>query len=533
MRSRLLAAVPLGVVVATALAVRLAGITSGLPFAYNPDEELHFVPQAAAAADGHLDPGYYQNPSGLTYLLAAVFRIVFVGRDVTELLEQRPGAVFLAGRLVVAALGVLLVVLAHWAGARFFGRAAGLGAAAFLAVGFLPVHYSRQALNDVPTAVAVTVVLGAAVALYDRGGWRDCLLAGAAVGAAAGTKYTAAPVALAVAVAVLARVLDRREERLRALGLLAASGAVCVVVFALLNPFVLLRPGAAGAQLAGQSDLASTGKLGQSGEALTFYPGSLLWGLGAVPVVLAVLGLVLALREGRGGRVRAVLLVVFPIVLYAYLARPDRFFARWVLPAYPAVAILAGHGLARAVRWARGRTARLPAWSAPALVLAVAFAQPLADTLHNVTVVTRTDTRTQALGWIEDHLGDGDRMVVEPSLPRGYLAGTGVEPYPLESPFERYEAGLRPGLAEAYRAQGYCWVLVTSHQRDRGRAAGLANAAAYYADLAQQADARAVFSPYDEGAEAPPFSYDFSFDWYPRAYERPGPSLELFQLRDC
>ena len=126
-----------------------------------------------------------------------------------------------------------------------------------------------------------------------------------------------------------------------------------------------------------------------------------------------------------------------------------------------------------------------------------------------------------------------DFPVVEPSLPLDYLAGTGVETYPLESPFERYEARLRPGLAEAYRAQGYCWVLVTSHQRDRGQAAGLANAAAYYADLEQQADVRAVFSPYDEGAEAPPFSYDFSFDWYPRAYERPGPYLQVFRLRDC
>lgn len=533
MRSRLLAVVPLGVVVAAALAVRLAGITSGLPFAYNSDEELHFVPQAAAAADGDLDPGYYQNPSGLTYLLAVVFRVVFVGRDVTELLEEHPGAVFLTGRLVVAALGVLLVVLAHWAGTRFFGRVAGLGAAAFLAVGFLPVHYSRQALNDVPTAVAVTVVLGATVALYERGAWRDGLLAGAAVGVAAGTKYTAAPVALAVAVAVLARVLERREERLRALALVVASGAVCVAVFAGLNPFVLLRPGTAGGQLAGQSDLAATGKLGQSGDALTFYPDSLLWGLGAVPVVLAVLGLVLALRDGRAGRVRALLLVVFPVVLYAYLARPDRFFARWVLPAYPAIAILAGYGLARTAHWARERTPRLPRWLAPGAVVALALAQPLAGTLHNVTVVTRTDTRTQALAWIEDHLGPGDRMLVEPSLPVGYLAGTGIETYPLESPFERYEADLRPGLVDDYRAQGYCWVLVTSHQRDRGRAAGLANAAAYYAELEQQADERADFSPYDEGAAAPPFSYDFSFDWYPRAYERPGPHLQVFRLRDC
>lgn len=515
--------------VAVALGVRLVGITSGLPFAYNPDEELHFVPPAAAAADGDLDPGYFQNPSALTYLLALVLRVVFVGRDVTDLVASDPGGVFLVGRIVIALLGTLLVVLVYDAGRRYFGAVAGLGAAALVAVGFLPVHYSRQALNDVPTMLPVTVALGACLLVYERGRWRDLLLAGGAVGVAAASKYTAAPLALVVALAVLFRVLERREPVGRAIGLLVGSGLCCVAAFVVLNPYLVLHFDTARTQLGDQSALAASGKLGQSGEAWSSYPETLLWGLGAVPVALALVGLVLALRGDRAQWVRAVLLVAFPVVLYAYLATQDRFFARWLLPAYPALAILAGHAMARAA----ARLPWVPRAVAPVLVGALVLAQPVADVARHAVVVSRDDTRTQALAWIRAHVPAGSRMVVEPSVPADYLADVPVVVRPVERPYQNYELGLAPALVDAYRAEGYCWVLVTSFQRDRGLAGGLTAARDYYERLEAEAAERTVFSPYDEGARAPEFSYDHRFNWYPRAYERPGPYLEVVRLRDC
>jgi hypothetical protein len=42
-----------------------------------------------------------------------------------------------------------------------------------------------------------------------------------------------------------------------------------------------------------------------------------------------------------------------------------------------------------------------------------------------------------------------------------------------------------------------------------------------------------TFSPFAEGAEPVPFSYDKSFNYEPRAYERPGPVVEIHRLRDC
>lgn len=527
----------LAALVAGALAVRLVGLTSGLPFAYNPDEELHFVPPAAAAADGELDPGYYQNPSALTYLLALVLRAAHPRGDLTDLLAADPGAVHLVGRVVVAVLGTLLVVVVYAVGRRCFGPSAGWWAGALIAVGFLPVHYSRQALNDVPTMLPVTVVLGAAVLAHEWGRWREVLLAGAAVGVAAATKYTAAPVALVVALAVALRVLERREPVGRAVALLAGSGAGCVAAFLLLTPYLPWRLDAVREQLDSQSVLAATGKLGQSGEAWSSYPQTLLWGFGVVPLLLAGAGLVLALRRDRVHRVRALLLVVFPVVLYAYLATQDRYFARWLLPAYPALAVLAGYAAARATAGLRERLRdRLPRRSgvtAVALVGVVVLAQPVADAVRHAVVVSRADTRTQALAWIREEVPAGARLVVDPSVPDDWLDQVPVETYPVARPYQSYELSLAPALVDDYRERGYCWVVVNSFQRDRGLAGGVAGARAYYARLARDGEVRATFSPYDEGATAPPFSYDLRFNWYAPAYERPGPLLQVVRLRDC
>jgi hypothetical protein len=40
-------------------------------------------------------------------------------------------------------------------------------------------------------------------------------------------------------------------------------------------------------------------------------------------------------------------------------------------------------------------------------------------------------------------------------------------------------------------------------------------------------------SPYREGEAPVDFNFDWSFNQYPRAYERPGPNVVVFRLRDC
>src|SRR5579884_2346932 len=137
---RLLPLLALAALLAVALLVRLWGIEQGLPYSYNTDEAVHFVPRAVGFFSGDLNPHYFLNPPGYSYLLYAVFELWFGGADaVRATYATDPTAVFVVARVVAAVLGTGSVLLTYLAGARLMGRAGGLLAAAILGFGFLPV----------------------------------------------------------------------------------------------------------------------------------------------------------------------------------------------------------------------------------------------------------------------------------------------------------------------------------------------------------------------------------------------------------
>jgi hypothetical protein len=69
--------------------------------------------------------------------------------------------------------------------------------------------------------------------------------------------------------------------------------------------------------------------------------------------------------------------------------------------------------------------------------------------------------------------------------------------------------------------------------RDRALQTGDAEARAYYKRL--EDESRLVFqaSPYDKGAKPVPLHFDFSYDYYPTAYHRPGGIVDIYRLNDC
>src|SRR5215218_7963294 len=68
------------VLLLVSLGLRLWGIRQGLPYAYNADENAHFVPKAIGLFGHSLNPGYFVNPPGYTYILHVVFAGWFGGR---------------------------------------------------------------------------------------------------------------------------------------------------------------------------------------------------------------------------------------------------------------------------------------------------------------------------------------------------------------------------------------------------------------------------------------------------------------------
>jgi hypothetical protein len=517
----------LAAIVAGGLALRLLGLRHGLPYVYHPDEALHYTNRAVQMLTaGTLDPGYYQNPSGFTELVYAALLITGHRTD--------PTPVYLTARVVSVAMCMLAVIAVYGAGRRLWGRAEGLVAAAVLSFAFLTVAYSRFAVTDVSALAFVAVAAYFIVRMREDPRLRNYLAAGAAMGLAIGFKYTTG---VLLAPLLLAALPHARRDRATALKYTAAALAIGLLAFFLTTPSVFVHPHSAAYQLKVQQHNASAHKLGQSaGTPFLFYPQSITWGLGWGAALAALLGAVLVWRRDRP---RAALLLLAPLLLWLYLSLgADRWFARWLLPVYPILALLAGVGFV----WIASTLVRRGRVAVLALLVAAALIQPVISGIHTGRVLARTDTRTLMRDYLFTHLRPDARIVVDPAVPIGFFGGHFAEGYgPPPKTAERragspsrYIADLKPKRIEVYRRTGHCVVVELSLVRDRALRSNRKRAIAYYRALPREG--RVIFhaSPYKPGAGPVPFDFDFSTHlYYPSAYERPGPVVNVYRLDRC
>jgi hypothetical protein len=97
---------------------------------------------------------------------------------------------------------------------------------------------------------------------------------------------------------------------------------------------------------------------------------------------------------------------------------------------------------------------------------------------------------------------------------------------------EEYERTLSPALIGFYESHGYCWVVSGSTESGRAFAdpKAVPLAIAYYGALAKHGEVVYRSSPYVRGQGPVVFNFDWSFDYYPLAYHRPGPEMTVHRL---
>jgi uncharacterized protein (TIGR03382 family) len=543
--------------------LRVWGAKQGLPYAYNADENAHFVPKAIGLFGHSWNPDYFVNPPAYTYLLHLVFAVWFGGREgVSASYAADPTDVFFVARIVSAACGTIAVWLLYLAGAKLFAdRRVGFLSAGLLGVAFLPVFYSHLALNDVPTLAPICLALYGTAGIARQGRLVDFLLGGVGVGLACSTKYTGGIAVLPVVAAGLGWLVGRRRLRWSTvIGGLVLAGLCAAAVFFVTNPYSVLDYSAFSDGLNHQTTVAddALGKLGLTEDnGLAYYLWTITWGLGWVPGIAAAIGVVLTARDNW--RIAAVL-VPAPVLFLLFMGTQERFFGRWLMPVFPMICLLAAYAMVR-IAGAIGR--RRPVLAPTMLVVAAALlcGQGLVYSLHIGQVLSRDDTRNLARSWMVKHVPPGTKIVVEPVVPdawamdvghplpvtangyrwskfptsRSLIANDGSE---LPAPgrivnIEDYERTLYPGLVDQYEEQGYCWVVVGSTQRGRAEVEpdAVPRALAYYKELERRADTAYVASPYRSGSRAVDFNFDWSFDFYPLAYHRPGPTMWVYHLR--
>jgi hypothetical protein len=369
------------------------------------------------------------------------------------------------------------------------------------------------------------------------------------------TKYTAGIVLVTlVAAAFVSPVAHARVRNLAlAVGLMLAG-------FLAANPYALLDHHAFREGLEKQTDTAGEegGKLGLADTSgWTYYLGTFTWGLGWLPSLFALGGAgALIARQRR----LALLLAPAPVLLFLYLGQQSRFFARWMLPIYPILCILAAYGVvALAQRF--GRRATL----ATAAIGTVVALQGLVFTVHNDLVLAKADTRWEAREWMKANIPAGTKLVVEPIAPDQWAMDAGHPLFEEEGgtgsgnrwnkwrtsrscylngrkvvesgacpvvKIEDYERTTRPELVKKYADGGFCYVVTGSTQFGRAYAdpKDVPYALRYYDELKRQGEVVFRSSPYGKDSKSVPFSFDSSFNYYPLTYERPGPEIVIYRL---
>lgn len=544
---------------AGALALRLWGIKWGLPFTYNLDERRHFVPTAVGYFSGDLNPHYQLNPPGYSYVTAAVYALWFHSADaVRATYANDPTEAFLVARVTSAVLGTAAVGLTYLAGARLLGRPVGLLAGALLAVAYMPTFYAHQAINDAPTLAPVALSLFGAARALRRGNLLDYAIAGLGAGLAAGFKYNAGIVLLAFVAAAAVQLADR--DRRRAFGGLAVGGIAAAVGFLLADPYAVLDASTFRDALRFLVDYNARERL--VGETQTsgwaYYAWTLTWGLGWIPLLLAVAGAVMLVWRDRRA---ALVLVPIAVLFFVYMGSQGRYFGRYMLPMFPVLCLLAAYAGVQLATWMSTRWPRLAVPVAVSIV-AIALGQGLVTSIHSDVILARKDTRTQLREWMEANVPPRSRIVMEPTVPRGWLRDGGLPTIKREAErwdrwrrtgalqrrlgrrhpearvqadFQNFVRTLFPAMIDVYRSARACWYISSSTQRGRAFAepARVPQAIAFYRALEREATVAHEVSPFPRDADPLKFQFDFSFNYYPRRYQRPGPVMTVYRLKNC
>lgn len=453
----------LGGLVAVALALRLVGIDHGRPYVYHPDEWVVAKPAIQMVQHNGWNPHLFLYPSALMYAEKALVAIIHATtgaplvspiaygfdtlayRGYYEAIPEQFDF-YLAGRILVAILGSITVVVVYAAGRAAGGRAAGIAAALVVALVPLAVSHSHYLTTDVPSAMVVAIVLLLTIRGHEGG--RTLLLAGLVAGFAASTKYNAGAVVLAPLIVALALPEPLRARIRLAAGITAAS----MVGFLALTPATLLEPWSIVDALRTQV-VAYTSGPGVSGDNGAEFWIRYLWleGLGPAFALATLFGIVAAAT--RRTRTMAGILG-FTTVYFAIVAVAALRFERNLLPLIPAFAILVGIGVADLGRLVHVRRLGHAAIAVVAVgLVAIGCAQSLRIDIGRDQAFLRTDTRTVALEWINANVPPGSRIARENYTP---------QPAP-----DRYEVGCIVWLSEHpldwYRTQEVDFVVASEY----------------------------------------------------------------------
>ncbi len=424
----------LSLIVLVGIVLRFWGIGWSLPDArhplatFHPDELVNYnVSQNVSVLAGKFDIGFY-NYGTLYFYLTDVAQMI--GRTygaipntpalpkdsppltpmqlaARSLLETR--GCYLAGRAVSGLMGVLTIPVLFALGRRLYGDKAGLISALIYAVLPLAVLNAHFYTVDVGATLFVALALLWSARLLEKQSWKEYALAGVWTGLAAATKYSTVLVIVAPAAAhyIVTKRSAQNRPPIARLGVLLASVAVAFLIACpgpLLNwtAFWEGLPSWPGSGV--RYELFEHPRLGHGLLFVNTGPGwwyhlviSLRYGIGLPMLALVLVGLVTAIRAKTE---QDRLLLCFVLIYYGVTGLSGVRFARYMIPLYPALCVLA----ARVILEFRPRSLQLYVGMGALAVVILVTTGYTASLVHAMAV---KDPRDAAADYLEAHAAPG------------------------------------------------------------------------------------------------------------------------------
>ena len=409
--------------VAVGLAVRLWGLTFGLPVVYARPDELLLIGVVVGFFRGDPNPHFFEYPTLYLYALAGVYCLFYARWMLAGWVRDSAGFAasfkvnfvpfFLAARATAAVLGSATVALVHAIARPLFGVNTGLLAALFMAVAFLHVRDSHYATTDVPMVFFVAAAMLAIVRVHCYRRAFDARLAGVLAGCAMGVKYNAVLLVLPMAIVELLHGWTLRGDWRRMLREthLFRMAVCCVLMFLAGSPYLLLDNAKALQDLRSLQASTSMGMTPPEllGRGWTYHlPHSLWYGVGWPMLVSALAGMAwMAARRPA----EALVLGSFPVAYYIVAGAGYNVFVRYMLPVVPFLCIFAAFFVGSAAVAIAPALRLRPALVTAVFGLAVA-APPAINVVRFDRLLTREDSRITAGRWLMENVPAGASMFV-------------------------------------------------------------------------------------------------------------------------
>ena len=393
--------IPLLLILALGLALRLHGLNWDSGFAFHPDERDIYMrsgcmfdllteasgwescgyvkdqPLAEPGLPGlgvfldpersPLNPHWFPLGSILLYVMVFFRSIIELFADVNAL-DMR-----YAGRILSALADTGSIIMVYVLGRRMFGSGVGLLAAAFTAVAVIHVQNSHFYRPETFSVFFSLAAFWAMLRMVEKKRLRDSVLLGLMLGLALAPKVNVLPLVLPLALAYWYRVMDSVDGRwsqitpavLRlVLGHAAAAALAAAAVFFVTSPYALLDAGAFVGDVLTQARMASNAGMWpftvqyiDTPPFLYQLQQSSVWGLGLPLGIVAWLSVpftVLMLFRSRATRRCDLLLLVWVVPTFFLLESFEVRFLRYVFPLAPFLILMASRMLLCLVDWSRG-----------------------------------------------------------------------------------------------------------------------------------------------------------------------------------